>query len=86
MAILVDLSPETEARLKEAAHKQNGEKTPRRDAQESMNTLRGKWEKARRNGTNHSISELSDVSVDIWKGVDVDDYIKKTRKEWDDRP
>lgn len=30
-----------------------------------------------------SITELAGLGKEIWKGIDVDDYIKKLRSEWD---
>lgn len=31
----------------------------------------------------HSILELEGLGVEIWKGIDVQEYIHKERKSWD---
>ena len=30
-----------------------------------------------------SITELAGLGKEIWKGIDVDDFVKKLRSEWD---
>lgn len=31
----------------------------------------------------HSITELEGLGADIWKEIDVDDYLRKERNSWD---
>ena len=34
----------------------------------------------------HSILELAGLGVDVWKGIDPQEYIDQLRSEWDERP
>jgi len=37
----------------------------------------------RKNGGRHRITDLKGLGKEIWKGIDVDEYIAKERDSWD---
>jgi hypothetical protein len=36
--------------------------------------------------TQHSILELAGLGAEIWRNIDVENYINQLRDEWDERP